>query len=842
MASDNTIEFRSIDTKQQERWVKASLFKTPAKPGSKKFYCLDMFPYPSGAGLHVGHPEGYTASDIISRYKRMNGFDVLHPMGWDAFGLPAENYAIETGIHPGVTTRKNIDTFRRQIRSLGLSYDWEREIDTTSPDYYRWTQWIFLQLYKKGLAYRNTMPINWCPSCKTGLANEEVFNGKCERCGGVVEQKKLPQWVLKITAYADRLLEDLRGLDWPESTLLMQKNWIGRSEGAEISFQLAGTDKSLTVFTTRPDTIFGATYMVISPEHPLVDSLAQGAQRAAVLEYAAAAAKKTEFERSDISREKTGVFTGSYAVNPLSGSKIPVWVADYVLAGYGTGAIMAVPAHDERDWEFSKKFELPVITVVNAPADYKGGALFTGEGTAVNSPLIEGLSTAEAKKRVIAHIEEKGIGRHKITYKLRDWVFSRQRYWGEPIPVVHCDKCGVVPLPESELPLRLPELKKFEPSGTGESPLANAGDWLKTTCPSCGGPARRETNTMPQWAGSCWYYLRYMDPRNTQAICSPELEKAWMPVDCYIGGAEHAVLHLLYARFWHKVLYDLGVVSTKEPFAKLRHQGMILSFSYRDGMGVYHPYGEIDFSAEGGPRLKTGGEALTSMVEKMSKSKKNVVNPDDIINEYGADAFRMYEMFMGPFDAQKPWDMKGIEGISRFLKRVWYWADGAIAAKQFAAEAARPLESLRHKTIAKVTADIDHMHFNTAVSALMIYFNEIGAAEAVPQAHLETFLKLLHPFAPHITEELWQRLYGDKFLARESWPQADPVLLEDDRMDLGVQVNGKLRGRVQLPASADESAVKTAALANENVIRFLEGKTVVKVIVVPKKMVSIVVK
>ena len=844
MASDNTLEFRTIDSKQQERWDKASLFKTPAHPGSKKFYCLDMFPYPSGAGLHVGHPEGYTASDIISRYKRMNGFAVLHPMGWDAFGLPAENYAIETGIHPGVTTRKNIDTFRRQIRSLGLSYDWEREIDTTDPEYYRWTQWIFLQLYKKGLAYQSTIPINWCQSCKTGLANEEVFNGKCERCGGTIEQKKLPQWILKITAYADRLLEDLDGLDWPESTLLMQRNWIGRSEGAEIAFPLDGTDKSLLVFTTRPDTIYGATYMVIAPEHPLVDALAKGERRAAVLEYVSAASKKTEFERSDISREKTGVFTGSYALNPLSGAKVPVWVADYVLAGYGTGAIMAVPAHDERDWEFSKKFELPVITVVKAPADYKGGALFTGDGTAINSELINGLSTPEAKKRIIAHLEGKGIGRHKITYKLRDWVFSRQRYWGEPIPIVHCPKCGVVPLPESELPLRLPDMKKFEPSGTGESPLANAGDWLKVKCPTCGGEARRETNTMPQWAGSCWYYLRFADPRNSSAPCSREMEKAWLPVDCYIGGSEHAVLHLLYARFWHKVLFDLGVVSSREPFTKLRHQGMILSYSYRDAMGVYHPYGEIDF-AESGPKLKKNGEALTAMVEKMSKSKKNVVNPDDIIHEYGADAFRMYEMFMGPFDASKPWDMKGIEGISRFLKRVWYWAEGIIASGKYGAADAggRTLESLRHKTIAKVSADIEHMHFNTAVSALMIYFNELSSAGLVPAAHLETFLTLLHPLAPHITEELWQRLRGgDAFLSREKWPQADPALLQDDELDLGVQVNGKLRGRVKVPAAADEAAVKAAALENENVKRFLEGKTVVKVIVVPKKMVSIVVK
>ena len=665
MCMDN---FQEIDKKQQARWEKEKLFASPRLPKGKKFYCLDMFPYPSGAGLHVGHPEGYTASDILTRYKLMNGFDVLHPMGWDAFGLPAENYAIATGIHPAITTQKNIDNFRRQIKALGLAYDWDREINTTDPDYYKWTQWIFLQLFKKGLAYESTVPINWCPSCKTGLANEEVFNGKCERCGHTIERRNLRQWILKITAYAERLLQDLDGLDWPESTLSMQRNWIGKSQGAEVTFQLDGSSETLTVFTTRPDTLFGATYMVVSPEHPILKKIVTPQQQQAVADYQKQAASKSDLERADLNKDKTGVFTGAYAINPVNGRKIPVWTSDYVLMGYGTGAIMAVPAHDERDYAFAKKFGLEIIEVIKSQQGVQEAA-FTGDGELINSGFLNGLHVQDSKAKMIAWLTEKGLGKAKTTYKLRDWVFARQRYWGEPIPLVHCPKCGVVALPEDQLPLRLPEMKNFEPSGTGESPLANATEWLQTTCPHCGGPATRETNTMPQWAGSCWYYLRYMDPHNAQQLVDPEIEKAYGPVDCYIGGAEHAVLHLLYARFWHKVLYDLGVVHTQEPFQKLRHQGMILAFSYRDKMGAYHGYDEIDFK-DGKAFLKTTGEELSSMVEKMSKSKKNVINPDDILAQYGADAFRMYEMFMGPFEASKPWDMKGIEGISRFLRRI----------------------------------------------------------------------------------------------------------------------------------------------------------------------------
>ena len=838
-----TISFQTIDARQQKRWAGAALFKTPRVPaGGAKFYCLDMFPYPSGAGLHVGHPEGYTASDILARFRHMNGCSVLRPMGWDAFGLPAENYAIETGVHPAVTTKKNIDTYRRQIQSIGLSYDWDREVNTTDPAYFKWTQWIFLQLFKKGLAYESTVPINWCPSCKTGLANEEVFGGKCERCGSQIERKNLRQWMFRITAYADRLLADLDGLDWPESTLAMQRNWIGRSEGAEISFALDGRAEKLTVFTTRPDTIYGATYMVIAPEHPLSRVLATAAQKASVEDYIKAAAAKTEFERSDVEKEKTGVFTGSYALNPLNGSKIPVWIADYVLAGYGTGAIMAVPAHDERDHAFAVKFNLPIIEAVRPPSDYKGPACFTGDGTAVNSPAIDGLATPEAREKICKFLADKGIGGAKVTYKLRDWVFARQRYWGEPIPLIHCPRCGVVPVPESELPLTLPEVEKYEPSGTGESPLANVESWVNTKCPKCGGAAKRETNTMPQWAGSCWYYLRYIDPKNDKAFCDPELEKAWMPVDSYIGGTEHAVLHLLYARFWHKVLFDLGHVSTKEPFIKLRHQGMITSFAYRDSRGVYHSYDELDFG-EKDVRVKESGEVIAPQVEKMSKSKRNVINPDDILRDYGADTFRLYEMFMGPFDAQKPWDVKGIEGVARFIKRIWFWADDLIDRNAAdSSDNPRQLEVLRHKTIDKVTKDIEHMHFNTAISSMMIYFNELHGRKEAARAHMETLLKLLHPFAPHVTEELWERAGYGGFVYDSKWPVSDPNLLSEEEVEIGVQVNGKLRGRIKIPASLSQEQMQERALSNEAVRKHTEGKTVVKVIVVPRRLVSVIVK
>jgi len=832
MSIDN---FQEIDKKQQERWEKENLFASPRLPKGKKFYCLDMFPYPSGAGLHVGHPEGYTASDILTRYKLMNGYDVLHPMGWDAFGLPAENYAIATGIHPAITTQKNIDNFRRQIKSLGLAYDWNREINTTDPDYYKWTQWIFLQLFKKGLAYESTVPINWCPSCKTGLANEEVFNGKCERCGHPIERRMLRQWILKITAYAERLLQDLDGLDWPESTLTMQKNWIGKSQGAEVTFKLDGSNETLTVFTTRPDTLFGATYMVVSPEHPALKTIVTPEQKQAVADYQAAAASKSDLERADLNKDKTGVFTGAYAINPVNGRKIPVWTSDYVLMGYGTGAIMAVPAHDERDYAFAKKFGLEIIEVIKSEQGVKEAA-FTGDGELVNSEFLNGLHVQESKAKMIAWLTEKGCGRAKTSYKLRDWVFARQRYWGEPIPLVHCDKCGVVALPEDQLPLRLPEMKNFEPSGTGESPLANATEWLHTTCPKCGGPALRETNTMPQWAGSCWYYLRYMDPHNDKALVDPEIEKAYGPVDCYIGGAEHAVLHLLYARFWHKVLYDLGVVHTKEPFQKLRHQGMILAFSYRDKLGAYHGYDEIDFK-DGKAFLKSTGEELSPMVEKMSKSKKNVINPDDILKDYGADAFRMYEMFMGPFEASKPWDMKGIEGISRFLKRIAGWNE---SVKLTTASNPKEIEILKNKTIAKVTDDIENLRFNTAISALMVLFNEISKLEALSQDTFETFLKLLHPFAPHLTEEIWQNSGHTDFLVKESWPTADADLIAQETIEIGVQVNGKVRDRIRIPATASKEETEQTARASEKIQKYLDGCEVKKVIIVPARIVNFI--
>ena len=732
-------------------------------------------------------------------------------------------------------TQKNIDNFRRQIKSLGLAYDWNREINTTDPNYYKWTQWIFLQLFKKGLAYESTVPINWCPSCKTGLANEEVFNGKCERCGHPIERKMLRQWILKITSYAERLLQDLDGLDWPESTLLMQKNWIGKSQGAEVTFQLDGSNEKLTVFTTRPDTLFGATYMVVSPEHPVLARIVTEEQKEAVKNYQAAAANKSDLERADLNKDKTGVFTGAYAINPVNGRKIPVWTSDYVLMGYGTGAIMAVPAHDDRDYAFAKKFGLEIIEVIKSEQGVKEAA-FTGDGELINSGFLNGLHVQDSKAKMIAWLTEKGLGKARTTYKLRDWVFARQRYWGEPIPLVHCDKCGVVPLPEDQLPLRLPEMKNFEPSGTGESPLANAAEWLHTTCPKCGSPALRETNTMPQWAGSCWYYLRYMDPHNDKTLVDSEIEKAYGPVDCYIGGAEHAVLHLLYARFWHKVLYDLGVVHTKEPFQKLRHQGMILAFSYRDKMGNYHGYDEIDFK-DGKAFLKATGEELSPMVEKMSKSKKNVINPDDILKDYGADAFRMYEMFMGPFEASKPWDMKGIEGIARFLKRIVGWNDNV---KLTTASNPKEIEILKNKTVAKVTDDIENLRFNTAISALMVLFNEISKLEAVSQDTFETFLKLLHPFAPHLTEEIWQNSGHTDFLVKQTWPMADESLIAQEMIEIGVQVNGKVRDRIRIVATASKEETEATARNSEKIKKYLEGTEIKKVIIVPGRIVNFI--
>jgi len=838
MNDKSEINFREIDKKQQEKWYSQNIFKIAKKPGKKKFYCLDMFPYPSGDGLHVGHPEGYTASDIVSRYKRMNGFDVLHPMGWDAFGLPAENYAISTGIHPKVVTQKNIDNFRRQIKSLGFSYDWEREINTTDTEYYKWTQWIFLQIYKKGLAYEDMVPINWCPSCKTGLANEEVFQGKCERCQTPIEKKNLRQWILKITAYADRLLEDLDGLDWPASTIEMQKNWIGRKEGAEIDFRVADKDLSIKIFTTRADTIYGATYVVLAPEHPLVNEITEISRRKEVEEYVKKAALESEMERIDLEKDKTGVFTGAYAINPVNGKKIPIWISDYVLVNYGTGAIMAVPAHDERDYEFAKKFNLPIIYVVKPEnGQLPENKAFCEPGISINSELINGLKTRDALEKIIRYFEQKGIGRKKVNYKLRDWIFSRQRYWGEPIPIIHCEKCGSVPVPEEELPVLLPELEKYQPSGTGESPLVLVENWVNTKCPVCKGKARRETNTMPQWAGSCWYYLRYIDPKNNKTFVNKELEKLWMPVDLYIGGAEHAVLHLLYARFWHKVLYDLGFVSTKEPFKKLVHQGMILSYSYMDSKGNYHPYSDLEIRDDG-TALTKDGEIIKPIVEKMSKSKKNVINPDEIIEKYGADTFRMYEMFMGPLEDSKPWDMRNIEGVYRFLKRVWLWAISNYN-KLSEKEADKDIVILRNDTIDKVTQEIENLKFNTAISFLMVYFNEISKKE-VSKKDFEIFLKLLHPFAPHITDEIWEMMGNKKSLIFENWPCPDKEILKEKKIEIPVQINGKVKVKIYISQNIESEEIKNKAVKEAQ--KFLQGKKIDKIIYVPNRLVSIVAK
>jgi leucyl-tRNA synthetase len=826
------------DAKWQAAWRAADVFRAKDDDRTRpKAYILDMFPYPSGAGLHVGHPEGYTATDIVTRYLRMRGWNVLHPMGWDAFGLPAENYAIRTGIHPTKTTADAIATFRRQIQGLGLSYDWSRELATTDEGYFRWTQWIFLKLFERGLAYEANVPINWCPSCRTGLANEEVHNGGCERCGTSVERRDMRQWMLKITAYADRLLDDLDGLDWPESTMTMQKNWIGRSTGAEIDF--ASAAGPIRVFTTRPDTIFGATYMVLAPEHPLVETLTSAGQRAQVAAYLAKAKAKSDLERTDLAKDKTGVWTGGSATNPATGREIPVWIADYVLAGYGTGAIMAVPAHDERDHAFAKRFELPIVQVVGSASDAAidvQAAAFCDDGVAMSSPPIDGLATAAAKPAIIEWLEARGLGKRAITYRLRDWVFSRQRYWGEPIPIVHCGAgCGPVAVPDEQLPVTLPAVDRYEPTGTGESPLAGIPSWVNTTCPRCGGPGKRETNTMPNWAGSCWYYLRFVDHTNKAQPFDPEKAAYWLPVDLYVGGAEHAVLHLLYARFWHKFLLDLGLVRCKEPFLKLRHQGMVLAFSYQDELGAYHGYDEIDFDKDP-PALRDGGRALTSQVEKMSKTKQNVINPDDVVRRCGADGLRLYEMFMGDFEAAKPWDVRGIEGVVRFLGRAWRAVDEWDAVK---APAGDPNERARHGAIKAVGERIEAFKFNTAIAALMEFTTE--CLKAATRADLETLAILLSPFAPHAAEAMWERLGHGPFVCTQSWPSFDPKLAVSETVEIAVQVNGKLRGTFQAAREADEKALEAAALAVPNVARYLENKTPRRVIIVKGRMVNVVV-
>ena len=852
--------FSAIEKKWQRFWLENKTFKTDSSKSGEKFYCLDMFPYPSGAGLHVGHPEGYTATDILCRYKRMKGFNVLHPMGWDAFGLPAEQYAVETGTHPAVTTKKNVDRFREQIRALGFSYDWDREVNTTDPKYYKWTQWIFEQLYKKGLAYVAEVPVNWCPALGTVLANEEVIDGRSERGNHPVIRKPMRQWMLKITEYAERLLNDLDTLDWPEGIKEMQRNWIGKSTGALVDFKVAGD--TVTVYTTRCDTLFGATYMVLSPEHPLMAKWLESGKVTnadAVREYQRKAASKSDLERTELNKEKTGVrLEGVVGINPVNNSEIPVFISDYVLASYGTGAIMAVPAHDERDFDFAKVFDLPIVQVV-APADseaaktasaepvpYTGDAAFTdiATGVMVSSGFITGLSVDDARVKMIEWLEANGVGKAKTQYKLRDWLFSRQRYWGEPFPVIHWEDGTQSLVSEDDLPLTLPELADYKPTGTGEPPLAKATDWLNVVDPATGRKGVRETNTMPQWAGSCWYYLRYIDPTNDKCFADPELLKEWLPVDLYVGGAEHAVLHLLYARFWHKVLFDLGFVPTPEPFQRLVNQGMILGLAYKTKRGVLIPMDKIEWR-EGKPYgAEEGGEMeeLTEFPAKMSKSLKNVVNPDDVIRDYGADSLRLYEMFMGPLQAVKPWSTKGVEGVHRFLKRAnRLVTETPVADRAMTKAEAKSLNAM----VKKVGDDLEAMAFNTAISAMMVYVNEaedFAKSGGLPREYLEKFVLCLAPFAPHLGEELWQFLGHADTLAYEPWPKFDPAALVEDEVEVPVQVLGKLRGRIRVPVAATPAEMEAAAKANADVAKFLEGKTIVKVIAVPKRMVNFVVR
>ena len=843
--------FQNIEPKWQKYWEENKTFRAKEDekfPKEKRRYVLDMFPYPSGAGLHVGHPEGYTATDIYCRYLRMNGYNVLHPMGYDAFGLPAENYAIKTGTHPATTTFQNIEHFTQQIKALGFSYDWDRCVITCTPDYYKWTQWIFLQLYKKGLAYEAETPINWCPSCLTGLANEEVKEGHCDRCGAQVTHKVIRQWILKITAYGDRLLEDLDGLDWPESVKAMQRNWIGRSEGAEVDFTVADkdgkpTDQKLRVYTTRCDTLFGATYMVVSPEHPLIEKLTTTEQKDAVTKYREQAAKKSDLERTDLAKDKTGVFSGSYAINPVNGKLIPIWVADYVLISYGTGAIMAVPAHDTRDWDFAKKFNLPIIEVLKSEVDVQTQA-WTEDGVHVNSEFLNGLNKKDAIAKMLKFLEEKKIGKKAVNYKLRDWVFSRQRYWGEPIPLVHCPKCGTVAVPESELPLQLPDVKTYQPTGTGESPLAGIDSWVNCKCPQCGGDARRETNTMPQWAGSCWYYLRYLDPKNDKEFCDKKAENYWMPVDLYVGGAEHAVLHLLYARFWHKVLYDLGLVSTKEPFQRLINQGMITSFAFqRKNKSLV----AVDAVTEKNGKFYANddNEELERVVAKMSKSLKNVVNPDEMIKTYGADSVRMYEMFMGPLTVSKPWNTQGLIGVNRFLDKIWQVSDKPMSDVDITGKVDADVAGLRKtyaKTVAKVTKDTASLDFNTAISQMMIFINEASKMNSIPKTMWEGFVLMLSPYAPHLGEELWSKLGHKESNAYESWPTFSEEFCVEDTKEIVVSVNGKVRDKFTCAADTPKEELENLAKQTEGYKKFTDGKTVVKVIVVPGKLVNIVVK
>ena len=801
--------FKEVEKKWQEKWENEGTFNASNEfTNPKKWYGLIEFPYPSGQGLHVGHPRSYTALDIIARKKRLQGYNVLFPIGFDAFGLPAENYAIKTNVHPRITTEKNIANFTKQLKSIGFSFDWSRVINTTDPDYYKWTQWIFIQLFKKGLAYKTTMPINFCTGCKVGLANEEVVNGVCERCGSPVVQKEKSEWMLKITEYAERLINDLDDLDFLEKIKLQQKNWIGKSEGAEVKFKITGTDDFLTVYTTRPDTLFGATYMVIAPEHKLIEKYADKISNIQELEdYKNKASLKSDFERSEINKDKTGVeIKGITATNPLTGKEIPIWISDYVLSTYGTGAIMAVPAHDTRDYEFATKFNLPIVQVIDGNNINLDKEAFTDveTGKLINSGFLNGLEVKDAIQKVISYLEENNIGTKKTNYKLRDWVFSRQRYWGEPIPMVYCEHCGWVPIPEEELPLKLPEIEDFLPGENGESPLAKQTDWINTNCPKCGGHAKRETDTMPQWAGSSWYFLRYMDPHNNKALASKEALEYWSPVDWYNGGMEHTTLHLLYSRFWHKFLFDIGVVPTKEPYQKRTSHGMILG---------------------------TNGE-------KMSKSKGNVINPDDIVEEFGADTFRVYEMFMGPFDQVAAWSNESMKGCAKFLDRVWNMQEFLIDGDEYSNE----FEKMMHKAIKKVTIEIEEMKFNTCISTFMTMVNEFYKLKRINKAELKTFLILLNPFAPHMTEELYEMLGYGKEISKENWPAYIEEKTIDDEIELPIQVNGKLRGTINITLDEDENSIKEKVKSDESVQKFLNGKTVVKEIYVKNKIYNIVVK
>lgn len=840
--SSGAYDHRAIEQRWQRYWLENKTFKSSDDRSKPKYYVLDMFPYPSGDGLHVGHPEGYTATDIVARFKRMRGFNVLHPMGWDAFGLPAERHAVRTGEHPAIITNKNCETFKNQIKALGLSYDWDREINTTDPAYYRWTQWIFEILFERGLAYQTEAAVNWCPALGTVLANEEVKDGKYVETGDPVEKRMMKQWMLKITAYAERLLEDLEDLDWPEGIKAMQREWIGRSEGADVVFGIDGSDKTFTVFTTRPDTLFGATYCVFAPEHPLVMEVTTPEQREAVQVYVEAASKRSAQDRMRDEREKTGVFTGGYAIDPVNDARIPIWIADYVLAEYGYGAIMAVPAHDTRDYEFAKKFNIPIIEVISG-GDITNEA-FTGDGVLVNSPLIDGLRVPDAKKKIAAWLEERGLGKGTVNYRLRDWLFSRQRYWGEPFPLITLEDGTVRAIPMTDLPLVLPELTDYKPTADGRPPLARATEWVDTVDPVTGQRALRETNTMPQWAGSCWYFLRFCDPRNDKEAWSKEAESYWMPVDLYIGGAEHAVLHLLYSRFWHKVLYDAGYVSTKEPFMKLFNQGMILAYSYQDANGKYYYPHQVEKRNDTWV-VKATGVPVKSQVEKMSKSRYNVVNPDTVVQEYGADAMRLYEMFMGPLDREKPWTDEGVQGVSRFLKRVWALfvsEDGALHGRIVDQGGDASMNRVLHHTIKEVTQNIEGLLFNTAIARMMEFVNAAMKAPSVDRAVMEAFVKVLSPFAPHMAEELWARFGHAATLAYEPWPAYDASFLVEDTIEVPVQVNGKLRGVVIVAMDADKEAILAAAKADAKVAPYLVGKTIVKEIFVPGKLAGFVVK